>query len=305
MSEQAKAMVWASFIGDALALGPHWEYDVAALRARFGQVTGYNTPDPDGYHGGKKAGEFTHYGDQTRLLLRSLADKGRFDLDDFAAKWLATMRGYSGYIDGATRMTLKIFDFGEGPEQSGSNSNDLAGAARVAPLVYALADDLPALVAAARAQTKMTHNHAQVIEAAEFFARTARAVLVDGKSPRDALVYAAAAGYASAPIDTWLAQGLESAAEDTVAAIGRFGQSCHIDEAMPGVIHLIVRYARDPADGLCQNVMAGGDSAARGLLAGMVLGAAGGMEALPAAWLTGLADRASIEADLRRLRPDG
>ncbi len=235
MSEKAKAMVLAAFVGDALALGAHWEYDVVALRQRFGPVTGYAAPGPDGYHGAKKAGEFTHYGDQTRILLRSLADKGGFDLDDFAAKWLARMRGYDGFIDGATRMTLKIFDFGEGPGESGSNSNDLAGAARIAPLVCALRNDLPALVAAARAQTKMTHNHAQVIEAAEFFARAARAVL-DGKYLRDALAQAAEAGYASAPIERWLAAGLETAREDTVTAIGRFGQSCHIAEAFPAVI---------------------------------------------------------------------
>ncbi len=300
MSEKAKAMVLAAFVGDALALGAHWEYDVVALRQRFGPVTGYAAPGPDGHHGAKKAGEFTHYGDQTRILLRSLADKGGFDLDDFAAKWLARMRGYDGYIDGATRMTLKIFDFGEGPGESGSNSNDLAGAARIAPLVCALRNDLPALVAAARAQTKMTHNHAQVIEAAEFFARAARAVL-DGKYLRDALTQAAEAGYASAPIERWLAAGLETAREDTVTAIGRFGQSCHIAEAFPAVIHLVMRHGRDLAECLRQNVLAGGDSAARGLLAGMLLGAALGLEAIPEAWLAGLADRESIEADLRAL----
>ncbi len=300
MSEKAKAMVLAAFVGDALALGAHWEYDVVALRQRFGPVTGYAAPGPDGYHGAKKAGEFTHYGDQTRILLRSLADKGGFDLDDFAAKWLARMRGYDGFIDGATRMTLKIFDFGEGPGESGSNSNDLAGAARIAPLVCALRNDLPALVAAARAQTKMTHNHAQVIEAAEFFARAARAVL-DGKYLRDALAQAAEAGYASAPIERWLAAGLETAREDTVTAIGRFGQSCHIAEAFPAVIHLVMRHGRDLAECLRQNVLAGGDSAARGLLAGMLLGAALGLEAIPEAWLAGLADRESIEADLRAL----
>ncbi|WP_428558837.1 MAG: ADP-ribosylglycohydrolase family protein [Solidesulfovibrio sp. DCME] len=297
MSEKAKTMVLASFIGDALALGPHWEYDTEALRRRYEPLSGYVAPAPDGYHGGKKAGELTHYGDQTRILLRSLAERGGFDLGDYAAKWLARMRGYDGYIDGATRMTLKIFDFGEGPGESGSNSNDLAGAARIAPLVGALSHDLPALVAAARAQTKMTHNHAQVIEAAEFFARTARMVL-DGKYPREALVLAAEAGYASAPIERWLAAGLESAGEDTVTAIGRFGQSCHINEAFPAVIHLIARHGRDLAACLRQNVMAGGDSAARGLLAGMVVGAALGRGAIPEDWLRGLADRQSIEADV-------
>jgi ADP-ribosylglycohydrolase len=297
MSENAKAMVLASFVGDALALGPHWEYDPAVLVRRFGQVTGYATPAPDGYHAGKKAGELTHYGDQTLVLLRSLADCGGFSLDDFADKWRALFAGYAGYVDGATRMTLKIFEFGEGPGHSGSSSNDLAGASRVAPLVYALQGDLPALVEAAREQTRMTHNHAQVLDAAEFFVRTAWEVLA-GQSPVAGMEAADKAGYSRAPIDKWLADGLDSAATDTVAAIGRFGRSCHIGEAMPGVVHLLARHGRDLAGCLTENVMAGGDSAARGLLAGMVLGAANGLEAVPGPWLDGLVSRTVIERDL-------
>lgn len=300
MSEKAKAMVLASFIGDALALGAHWEYDPTALAERHGRVTGYLNPSEDGYHSGKRAGDQTHYGDQTLVLLHSLAERGSFDLDDFARRWRARMAAYEGYIDGATRMTQKIFDFGEGPHNSGSNSTDLAGASRVAPLVYALNDNLEALVEAVRSQTKMTHNHAQVIEAAEFFARTAWGVL-GGRSPRTAFAAAAEAGYASAPIGRWLAEGLDSAEEDTVAAIGRFGRTCRIDEALPGVIHLVVRHERDLFACLTENVMAGGDSAARGMLAGMILGAAHGRAGIPESWLDGLAARAAIERDLAAL----
>jgi len=300
MSDNAKAMVLASFMGDALALGPHWEYDVKALAERFGSVTGYIEPLADSYHAGKKAGDQTHYGDQTLALLDSLAARGGFDLDDFAVRWRKLFDGYAGYIDGATRMTLKIFDFGEGPANSGSNSNDLAGAARVAPLAYALSGDLPSLVEAARAQTKMTHNHARVIEAAEFFARTAWAVL-GGKQPEAAMRLAGTAGYASAPIGHWLEIGLASADQDTMTAIAGFGQTCHIDEAMPGAIHLIARHGRDLSACLRENVMAGGDSAARGMLAGMIVGARVGMEGLPAAWVEGLAARAAIEADLQAI----
>jgi ADP-ribosylglycohydrolase len=297
MSDNAKAMVLASFIGDALALGPHWEYDPAVLIERFGRVTGYVTPDPDGYHADKKAGEQTHYGDQTLVLLHSLADCRGFDLGDFAQKWRELFADYTGYVDGATRMTLKLFEFGEGPENSGSNSSDLAGASRVAPLVYALHENLPALVEAVREQTRMTHNHARVIEAAEFFARAAREVLL-GKSPRAALETAAEAEYVSAPIGKWLADGLYSAETETTLAIGRFGRSCHLDEAMPGVVHLLARHGRDLPGCLTENVMAGGDSAARGMLVGMILGAAHGMTGIPGNWLEGLASRQGIERDL-------
>lgn len=166
--------------------------------------------------------------------------------------------------------------------------------------MYALRRDLPTLVAAVRDQTRMTHNHARVIEASEFFARTAWAVLA-GRTPEAAMVLAAEAGYASAPIAAWLAEGLASAGEDSVAAIGRFGRSCRIDEAVPGVVHLLARHAEDLPGCLLENVMAGGDSAARGLLAGMVLGAAHGLTAIPESWLAGLACREAVERDLDAL----
>jgi ADP-ribosylglycohydrolase len=67
---------------------------------------------------------------------------------------------------------------------------------------------------------------------------------------------------------------------------------------MPGVVHLLARHGRDLAGCLTENVMAGGDSAARGLLAGMVLGAANGLEAVPGPWLDGLVSRTVIERDL-------
>ena len=71
--------------------------------------------------------------------------------------------------------------------------------------------------------------------------------------------------------------------------------------AFPGVIHLIARYQDRPREGLIENVMAGGDSAARGLIAGMIFGAASGREAVAEDWLTNLNDRRAIEGDLDAL----
>ena len=56
--------------------------------------------------------------------------------------------------------------------------------------------------------------------------------------------------------------------------------------AFPGVIHLITKYESDLKQALVENVMAGGDSAGRGLIVGMVLGAHLGMDAIPQKWLT-------------------
>jgi ADP-ribosylglycohydrolase len=79
--------------------------------------------------------------------------------------------------------------------------------------------------------------------------------------------------------------GLESADRDSRQAILDFGQMCEIPAAFPGVIHLIAKYENDLKAAFVENVMAGGDSAGRGLLAGLILGAHLGMSAIPPEWL--------------------
>ena len=58
MQDRAAGALMGAFIGDALGLGPHWYYDLAALRRDYGEwITAYTDPQPDRYHGGLKAGE--------------------------------------------------------------------------------------------------------------------------------------------------------------------------------------------------------------------------------------------------------
>ena len=295
-----QAMVLGSFLGDSLALGAHWIYDQQRIAEQIGRVDRLLPPPAGSFHAGKKAGEFTHYGDQTLVLLRCLAENRGFELSRFAADWRGFMSGYRGYFDQATKGTLAGFEQGRDPAAAGSRSNDLAGASRIAPLVFALEEDLEELVQAAQAQTRMTHQDPGVVESAAFFARTARAVL-QGARPIEALKQSCQAGYQQLPAGPWVEKGLAAADTDSLKALNRFGISCHLPDAFPGTVQIIARYQDDLQEGLIQNVMAGGDSAARGLLVGMVLGASQGLDALPGDWLNNLAAGKEIRDLLSRL----
>jgi len=296
MTTQATAMVLASFAADSLALGAHWIYDTAEIDRRIGRVAGLLKPLPDSYHAGKDSGQFTHYGDQALVLLESLARTGQFSLSDFAASWKALFTGYGGYIDKATSTTLENMARQLPPDQCGSHSSDLGGAARIAPLVFFYQHNRDLLLTAVRQQTALTHNNPATLAGAEFIAKTAWEVL-QGVDPATAMGNALEEGVADIDLDIRIRGGLDSGGKDTRTVIKKFGQMCGIAAALPGAIHLILTYPSDLKTALIENVMAGGDSAARGMGAGMILGAHLEPAAtIPEEWLTGMARYDDIRA---------
>jgi len=84
LEDRAKGALMGAFIGDALALGPHWYYDLDQLHADYGQwITDYTTPRQGRYHAGMKAGQLSQSGVLLRLTLQSLVDCGSYDEADF------------------------------------------------------------------------------------------------------------------------------------------------------------------------------------------------------------------------------
>jgi ADP-ribosylglycohydrolase len=295
MKDNATAMVLAAFAADALSLGAHWIYDTDLILATFNRLESFQKPGPNSYHPTKNVGEFTHYGDQMLVLLKSIAACRGFDLRHFAAQWQAHHQDYSGYIDRATRSTLASFSDGKGPDAAGSPSTDLGGAARIAPLAYVYANSLDDLLSSARMQTAMTHNNSMVVDSAAFFGAAVYRIL-HGQSPVAAIEETSASQFNREPFQTWVAKGIESRNANTIDTLKGFGQMCEISAAFPGVIHLVARYENDLRSALIENVMAGGDSAARGMITGMLLGAFNGPSAIAANWLEKLAAREIIIA---------
>ena len=287
MNSKAKAMVLTSFAADSLSLGVHWIYNTNVIDKKWGRVETYIKPERPTYHPTKDLGEFTHYGDQTMLLLESVSARAGFDLNDFADRWQQLFSTYDGYFDSATKATIENIASGKPSTESGSDSDDLAGAARIAPLAYVYQNDLEKLITSAREQTALTHNNPLIIDTAEYFARVVWHVL-QGQTPTEGLKTAKAGTLDTEPYSRWIDEGLQSTAGDTRQVIKDFGQMCEVHAAFPGVVHLIAKYENDLYGALVENAMAGGDSAGRGLIVGLVVGAHMGMESIPSPWLTDL-----------------
>jgi hypothetical protein len=174
--QRVKSALIAGLIGDALALGGHYEYDARKIKASGG----YKDFSPPGeanngvgwgtanYHPGKKAGDLTDAGDIVIMLLEHLSDLAKkselhtYSFMSFAQHWQKEIQehGYGscnfqsvgrsakscppgarpGYINGGSRRTLENL---ASMAQSGGGSAQLAEQNR-----KYLAADVNCLVAA-------------------------------------------------------------------------------------------------------------------------------------------------------------
>lgn len=301
MQSSARAAVLASFVADSLALGVHWIYDTAEIDLQVGRVTDLLPPPAESYHPTKKRGDLTHYGDQSLHLLHYLARHGgQFSLASYAPEWQGLWHEYKGYVDRATRVTLQNLEAGTPPETSGSPSTDLGGGARIAPLLYCYRQDREGLLAAVHAQTALTHHSPSALAAADFLARSCFAIL-HGSPPRRAFLQALENGVSDLDLDLRLRRCLDLPKTDIRGVIKDFGQMCSVSAALPGAIYTILQNENNLEEALIETAMAGGDSAARGMVVGMILGAHLGMEKIPVRWLKNLVSYQEIQTALDKL----
>lgn len=267
-SDRKKNMILGSLFGDSFALGAHWIYSQDDIAKRFGRILTLLEPPLNSYHKGKSKGDFTHIGDQTFFLLKHVQGNGGFELAGVQKAWTAFMSNYSGYMDHATKDTLANIDNGK-TAPVGAVSKELAGAARIAPLLVRY-DDLSELLPLVEQQTAMTHNDADGLAAARFLACVGHAVL-DGTCAPEALE-AEFEKLADGQVRDLVKKGLDANGSDSVAALGSFGTTCRLDHALPGIVQITMNHGHNFMDAMTANAMSGGDSATRGLIIGMLLG---------------------------------
>lgn len=87
IKDRAAGAVMGAFIGDALALGPHWYYDLTELRRDYGDwIDGYTDPRPGRYHDGLKAGQLSQAGFILSLMVESLVENNGYNQADFCRR---------------------------------------------------------------------------------------------------------------------------------------------------------------------------------------------------------------------------
>ena len=265
--------IQAAFAADAYCLGAHWIYDWELLDSLNIDWQNLNAPQAK-WHTGKQKGDYTHYGDHGLWLHQFVLERGRFDISVYAEFWRHKMQTYTGYIDASSRETLKILE-AKPSSVVGSNSSDLSIIGRIAPLLLVNTNE-ENFLESVESFVKFTHNCPRVLKAASYFASVLFATAA-GSTIEKALHETKIA----AILQETLNSATASKGADTSNTIRNFGPACGVNGAFEGAVHLLCSY-ENYQYAIIANARAGGDSAARGMLVGMIMGAAGCT--IPGAW---------------------
>ena len=286
LKNKKSGLLFGSYCADALSLGVHWIYDSQELVKKHGRVTEYKAPGGDSYHPHKQAGDQGHVGDQSLCLLKFLTRERKWDPSKFMEDWLSMWPDYNDYIDGATKATLANVQNQADKTQGGSDSVEIAGPARIAPLIAFLSNSSESeVVKAAVEQTVLTHRSKEAEETAIFLAQAGYR-LIHGSNLQDTL-------NETAP--EWALEKAKSVlSENAVDAISKLGPACSISSALPSVLYLATKHGDDIEAAFIENAIAGGDNCARGLALGILLGSANGLSAIPQGWIENLKARMDL-----------
>ena len=267
-NEKLTAMMHGAFYGDAYSLGGHWVYDTQVLEEAKLDLNGCNNP-LSSYHPTKQKGDFTHYGDQMFWLLQSLVDEGVFSLVDFGDTWHKNMQEYDGYLDGASKHTMEKLAQDRNYFACGSSSSDLSAVSRIFPLILKYHNTPDEMQEAIKLHTILTHMNKDLLQAAYFFSELASLLLNDTEITK---AIDASYKYYGDNILSWTETAKSMLELDAKEAIEKLGASCGVNGAFSSTIYILLKYKDNFADALKENMLAGGESSARGMIIGALLG---------------------------------
>lgn len=296
-----RGAMWGQLIGDASALGSHWIYDQETIKQQFPNgLQGFETPSQGHYHFGKTGGDSTHYGEGNRLMLQSIAEKGKFDSVDFLNRFHAFFGSplYTGYLDHATRQVLENLQLHMNP--AGADDDQEAVASRLSPLVMLYHND-PQLLAIVEEATAITQNNPIAIAYMQCNAE----ILVDLLQGMDLRI--AFEKHLDNPIcgpRIQTALDLLESDMDFIESTKQLGLACPLDQGFASSVYLILRAEGSFEQTLLMNLQAGGDSAGRGALLGGWLGAHQGMTGIPQQWIMKLRGKEMINYWIEKLVMD-
>jgi len=282
------------FASDALALSTHWVYNSADIEKAFGTKSIYSLSDPKlaQWHNKKSAGELTHFGDVSFILLKYLAQNNKkFDQSKWINFWIDSVNADKDgkmYRDHATKSTIEnLTTKNLTLPEAASDDNDLGNTARVFPLFLVYPNDLDKLLLASKEVIQAAQKLPNQVVTGEFLVRVVYELLHNKNNSKPSEIMSKVAKEMN---NTWLNDrinlGVNSLNLDSEEAVKSYGEkkttgdktfytglSCSVDFGLPAVVHFVHKYEneKDPIEALAKNTGVGGNNAARNIAIAMIL----------------------------------
>ena len=321
LRQRIKGSLYGLIIGDALAMPVHWYYNRQAMKADYGYVSDYlkpRNPHPDSilwrsrysapgpageilhdqaqywgqggihYHQFLQAGENTLNVKICRLIIDSIKRNGRYDADEFLKNYIAFMTTPGNhrdtYIEECHRNFFTNYARGVAPRRCGVIEKHIGGLLGIVPIVAFYSERPEIACDSALTHLALTHPGTKMETAGrlicDLLLQALRGIplkiaileeIEDQSNP-----------FLGHPFTKWL-----NVPDERV--IGpRFSTACYVEDSVPAVIYLALKYHDNPEEALIRNTNLGGDNAGRGALLGALLGSAHGVDGFPSRWVNGL-----------------
>lgn len=320
---------WGFFLGDALGVPGHGYSTARQLRNDYGWIGDFvqpHFPHPESHlfrthyevineknnilHGRdadwRKPG--THYHQNlgpgenalearlAALLIKSVCDQGHYDEETYRESFLDFMltpgRYNDTYIPTAYRDFFAKYARGKAIDACGEETLRVGGLMQALPLIWLTSLNAETSGKAMRQRLSLTHPGQALQHSAETLAEIFTG-LFNGKSLETVLLKDLRGKhhpYVNYPFRRWIESHND---EDIAFKHLRTGAS--IDDAMPLVFYLALKYHDDTEAALLASANLGGETCARGAILGALLGATNGCEDIPGELIQKLTDVKKLE----------
>jgi ADP-ribosylglycohydrolase len=323
MSTKNQGALYGLCIGDALAMPVHWYYNREALFRDYGRVTDFLSPmnpHPDSvlwrssyqafnekgdilhdqaqyygqknihYHQFLKAGENTLNVKICRLLMKSIIENGKYRSDDFIDIYINFMTTPGNhkdtYVEECHRNFFTNYARGMPPNKCGVEEKHIGGLIGIIPIVVFYRNQPGQARSLALEHLALTHPGMKMKTSATLIMDLLLKVL-EGKALRKTILDEISSQQ-NPLMGHSFTKWLDDPDETVVGP--RFSTACYVEDSVPAVVYLALKYHDDPEKALVANTNLGGDNAGRGAVLGALLGAAHGMEGFPKRWVENLVE---------------
>ena len=331
LDDGQRGALLGSWIADALAMPVHWYYDRAALQRDYGIVDRYLAPrnphadsilwrskyqpaSPETdilreqiqfwgqrgihYHQFLQAGENTLNLQLSQILFESLVANDGYDQNEYLDRFVTalTKPGHhrDTYVEEYLRHFFKRYAEGVAPAQCGMKEKHIGGLSLIIPLVVCFSDRPNLARMHALRHLELTHTGELMQKAGGVVADLLLSVL-HGRPLKEVILESCArqgSPFLGHPFSRWLSRPDEE-------IIGKvLSPACYVQDAVPAVIYLALKYHDAPRKALMVNTMLGGDNAHRGAVLGALLGAEHGCAGFPEVWRNQLLLRPDVKREL-------